>query len=48
MNGNLKELISEITCPNCGHKKKEAMPVDACVYFYECGNCKTPLKPLEG
>lgn len=42
------ELISEITCPKCGHKKKETMPADACVYFYECENCKTILKPLEG
>lgn len=41
-------LISEITCPKCGHKKKEIMPVDACVYFYQCENCKTTLKPLQG
>ena len=35
-------------CPNCGHKKTETMPTDACVYFYECENCKTRLKPLQG
>jgi hypothetical protein len=24
------------------------MPTDACQYFYECENCKTRLKPLQG
>ena len=39
------QLKSEITCPNCGHKKKETMPTDACQFFYECENCKKVLKP---
>lgn len=38
---------SEITCPNCGYKKTEVMPVDACQFFYECENCNTILKPKE-
>lgn len=42
------ELNSTITCPNCLNKKAETMPTDACVYFYECENCKTKLKPLQG
>ncbi|MCU0323692.1 MAG: hypothetical protein MUF45_00360 [Spirosomaceae bacterium] len=41
-------LESEITCPNCGHKKIEAMPTDACQFFYECENCKQVLKPING
>ena len=41
-------LESEITCPKCGHRKKETMPTDACVYFYVCENCKKTLKPLQG
>jgi hypothetical protein len=41
-------LESEITCPNCGHKKIEIMPTDACQFFYECENCKQVLKPLNG
>lgn len=41
-------LKSEITCPNCGHKKTEEMPTDACQFFYECESCKTRLKPLQG
>lgn len=47
MNGTV-EIQSTLTCPNCGHQKIEIMPTDACVYFYECENCKTRLKPLEG
>jgi hypothetical protein len=42
------QLNSTITCPNCGFQKSEKMPVDACVYFYECENCKTLIKPLKG
>jgi hypothetical protein len=41
-------LKSTITCPNCGHKKEEEMPTNACQFFYECGNCKKVLKPKEG
>jgi hypothetical protein len=47
-NGKTVELNSTITCPNCGQKKKEIMPKDACVYFYECDKCKSRLKPLQG
>lgn len=42
------ELQSEITCPACGHRAVEAMPTDACQYFYECTNCQTVLKPIAG
>ena len=42
------DLKSVITCPNCGFKKEETMPTDACQYFYECENCKTVLKPNQG
>lgn len=47
-NSKTANLNSTITCPDCGHKKAEVMPTDACVYFYECENCKTRLKPLPG
>ena len=42
------ELNSTITCPECGHKKDEIMPTNACQWFYECESCKTLLKPLKG
>ena len=42
------ELKSTITCPECGHKKEEEMPTDACQFFYECENCKAVLKPNKG
>ena len=41
-------LMSEVTCPDCGHRKIESMPTDACIYFYECEECGTLLKPLTG
>lgn len=45
-----KEIVlqSEITCTECGYKKSEVMPTDACQYFYKCTNCETILKPKQG
>ncbi len=40
--------LSTITCPSCSHRKAEAMPTDACLFFYECTNCGTRLKPKPG
>ncbi|TAN12230.1 MAG: hypothetical protein EPN37_15955 [Chitinophagaceae bacterium] len=37
-----------ITCPVCGHQKKEMMEADTCRYFYQCEHCKTVLKPKQG
>ncbi len=39
---------STITCPECGFRKEEQMPTDACQYFYECAHCKALLKPKRG
>ena len=47
MNQNIN-LQSVITCPVCGHKEMETMPIDACLHFYECKNCKKVLKPKTG
>lgn len=41
-------LESTLTCPACGHVKTETMPADACQWFYECGQCRTMLKPKPG
>ena len=41
-------LESTLTCPQCGFRKTEAMPTDACQYFYECTKCKSLLKPNPG
>lgn len=41
-------LRSTLSCPHCGHKKTETMPVDACVWFYECERCHALLRPLPG
>jgi hypothetical protein len=38
-------LESTITCPRCGHTKSETMPVNQCVFFYECESCHGLLRP---
>jgi len=48
IDGKTVELESTITCPKCGHSKKETMPTDTCQFFYECENCKTILRPKQG
>ena len=42
---NQVQLLSTISCPECGHKQEESMPTNACQFFYECLNCKIVLKP---
>lgn len=39
---------SVLTCPACGARSEEEMPLDACVYFYECRGCRKLLKPNRG
>jgi hypothetical protein len=41
-------LTSEITCPECGHKKVETLPTDVCQLAYTCEKCKTVLHPKDG
>lgn len=42
------QLESVLTCPECGHSKREVMPTDACQFFYECEHCKSVLRPKAG
>ncbi len=39
---------STITCPSCGHAESVLMPVDQCVFFYECKSCQARLRPKTG
>jgi hypothetical protein len=41
-------LESVLPCPHCGFAKQVTMPTDACQFYYECGNCKTVLRPNPG
>lgn len=41
-------LESVITCPHCGTAKKELMPTDSCLFFYECSGCHQLLRPNAG
>lgn len=42
------ELRSTLTCPACGMRTTETMPIDACQYFYDCPGCGAVLKPKTG
>lgn len=39
---------SSITCSDCGHTSDETMPLDACIYLYECKNCQKLMTPDSG
>ncbi|MHA6205991.1 GDCCVxC domain-containing (seleno)protein [Dyella soli] len=41
-------LVSTLTCPDCGHRATESMPVNACVFFYDCTECGALLRPRPG
>jgi hypothetical protein len=41
-------LESVLTCPRCGFARRETMPLDLCVYFYDCANCRALLRPNPG
>jgi hypothetical protein len=43
---NTVVLESVLTCPHCGFAAQETMPTDACLFVYECRNCKTLLRVL--
>ncbi|MCJ2072462.1 hypothetical protein MKK75_27340 [Methylobacterium sp. J-030] len=42
------QLQSTLTCPHCDRQETEAMPTDACQFFYECTGCGTLLRPNAG
>lgn len=48
MQGEQMLLLSELTCPRCGHKRAEIMPTDSCQWFYKCEGCLTILTPKHG
>ncbi len=41
-------LQSIITCPVCNFSREETMNENSCLFYYECYNCKSVLKPKEG
>ena len=45
---NTLALRSILTCPACGVRTQEDMPTDACLYFWECPQCHTRLRPKHG
>jgi hypothetical protein len=41
-------LQSTLTCPGCGARSAEAMPTDACLFFWSCPACALRVKPKQG
>jgi hypothetical protein len=41
-------LQSTLTCPRCGYAREETMPVDACLFFWDCPGCGARLSPKAG
>jgi hypothetical protein len=46
--GSFPQVESKLTSPHGKHVSAETMSTDACVYFYEGGNCHEMLKQLAG
>jgi hypothetical protein len=44
----MADLSVMLTCPDCGMATAETMPLDRCVFFFECPNCHAVLKPKQG
>ena len=42
------ETTATLTCPECGFSEDLDMPVDYCLFFHECSNCRTLLRPRDG
>jgi hypothetical protein len=41
-------LQGTLTCPHCGARTVETMPLDACVFFHGCSGCGAMLHPRPG
>jgi len=41
-------LPSVIIWPECAASASEEMPMDACIFFYECKECRKLLRPVAG
>ena len=48
MTGATPVVVCELACPHCGCRHTETMPVDACIVFFACSECKAVLRPKPG
>jgi len=48
MAGSPINLMSVLTCPNCGQSETLAMPEDSCQWFHQCSSCSEVLRPKQG
>jgi hypothetical protein len=48
VNDAADDVKARLTCPMCNFSVFETIPTDRCLYFYECSDCKTLLRPKPG
>jgi hypothetical protein len=41
-------LPSTLHCPECGFARTEIMPKDQCVWYWQCPDCATLVRPKAG
>jgi hypothetical protein len=41
-------LRGMLTCPECCQRTIETMPLNACIWFYDCPGCGTTVRPKAG
>lgn len=46
--GTAHRLEAVIVCPACHSRTRQQMPVDACIWFWECPACHVLARPLPG
>jgi hypothetical protein len=44
----MADLNVTITCPVCAYSRKETMPTDRCVFFWDCDGCHALIRPKAG
>ena len=44
-----EEIKSEslITCPFCGYQKVEILPLEYCLFRYNCDSCENTITPID-
>ncbi|MGH6986688.1 MAG: GDCCVxC domain-containing (seleno)protein [Caulobacteraceae bacterium] len=40
--------VSLLTCPHCGARTEETMPLEACLWRWKCPECAAEITPLAG
>jgi hypothetical protein len=44
----MTRLECTLTCPACGFRSSETMPVEECRFFHACAQCQAVMRPKPG